>query len=58
MALGHGYGHIELSSDMKKELANILINDQKKSLDNWIDYFLSDDSNYIPTWAKFWAFQG
>lgn len=48
MALDRGYGHIELNSSKKQEYANNLINDQKSSLDNWLDYFLSDDSNYIP----------
>lgn len=35
-----------------------IINDQRKSLDTWIDYFLSDEALNIPMWAKFWAFQG
>ena len=35
-----------------------IINDQKMSIDIWIDYFLSDESNHIPIWAKYWAFQG
>ena len=30
---------------------------QEESLDKWIDY-LSNDSAYYPTWAKYWAFQG
>ena len=58
MYLERGYGHIELSEDDKKELNEIIINDQKKSLDKWLDYLLSEDSNYIPFWAKYWAFQG
>ena len=58
MALNRGFGYIELDNDDKKELNEIIINDQKKSLDIWLDYFLSEDSNYIPFWAKYWAFQG
>ena len=53
-----GYGNIEVGEREKKELNKILIADQKESLDIWLDYFLSEDSNYIPFWAKYWAFQG
>lgn len=35
-----------------------VINDQKASLDTWLDYFISKESDHIPMWAKFWAFQG
>lgn len=35
-----------------------IINDQRKSIDAWIDYFLSDETLNIPMWAKFWSFQG
>lgn len=35
-----------------------IISNQKNSLDVWLDYFLSDDSDYIPMWEKFWPFQG
>ena len=58
MYLERGFGHIEIPEDEKRELNEIIINDQKKSLDKWLDYFLSSDSNYIPYWAKYWAFQG
>lgn len=43
---------------LRKEYQERVINDQKMSLDIWIDYFLSDESNHIPIWAKYWAFQG
>ena len=58
IALERGYGHIEIGSIEKEELNKVIINDQKKSLNNWLDYFLNEDSNYIPFWAKYWAFQG
>ena len=35
-----------------------VINDQKASLDTWLDYFISKESDHIPMWAKFWTFQG
>lgn len=56
--LERGYGHIEFSEKDKHEMANQIINDQKKRLDIWIEYFVSNDSSYIPMWAKYWAFQG
>ena len=37
---------------------NLIIEDQKKSLDEWLDYFMSEDAKFYPTWAKYWAFQG
>ena len=58
LALERGYGHIKYDEEEKKELNSIIINDQKKSLDVWLDYFLSEDSSYIPFWAKYWAFSG
>ena len=58
MYLERGYGHVNLGDNEKKELQEQIINDQKKSLDIWLDYFLSNDSNYIPFWAKYWAFSG
>ena len=58
IALERGYGHIKIDSREKEELNKVIINDQKKSLNNWLDYLLSEDSCYIPFWAKYWAFQG
>ena len=58
MYLERGYGHVTLSDKEKKELQEQIINDQKLSLDAWLDYFLNEDSSYIPFWAKYWAFQG
>ena len=36
----------------------MIINEQKDSLDNWLNYFFSEDSSYMEMWAKVWAFQG
>lgn len=58
MALDRGFGHIKITEDQKIELQNEVIENQKKSLDTWIDYFLCDDSKVYPFWAKYWAFQG
>lgn len=32
--------------------------DQKGSLEEWIDYLASDKSAYLPDYLKYWAFQG
>lgn len=32
--------------------------DQKGSLEEWIDYLASDKSSYLPDHLKYWAFQG
>ena len=58
MYLERGYGHVTLNDNEKEELQEQIKNDQKKSLDVWLDYLLSEDSNYIPFWAKYWAFSG
>ena len=43
---------------IKKEHIKTIIKEQRDSLDNWLNYFLSKDSDYLPMWAKVWAFQG
>jgi len=58
IALERGYGHIEITKEMKKQYEEQIINDQKASLDIWLDYFFSEDSNVYPFWLKYWAFQG
>lgn len=32
--------------------------DQKGSLEEWIDYLASEKSSYLPDYLKYWAFQG
>ena len=51
------YG-VHMGNSQRKEQKDLIIQDQKKSLDEWIDYFTSEDSKFYPTWAKYWAFQG
>ena len=58
MALERGFGHVKLNENEKKELQKEVIENQKRSLDVWLDYFLSDDAKFYPFWAKYWAFQG
>lgn len=58
IALERGYGHIEMNENNKKLLQQEVIENQKRSLDTWLDYFLSEDAKVYPFWAKYWAFQG
>ena len=56
LAREQGHGDIEISDEQKEQLAEIVIADQKSSLDNWIDYLSSDDATY-PDWLKYYAFR-
>ena len=53
-----GFKKINLSDELKLEYQTKIINDQKSSLDNWINYFFSSETDLFPMWVKFWAFQG
>jgi hypothetical protein len=58
IALERGYGYIEITTSQKEELQDEVIENQKTSMDAWLDYFLSEDSKFYPFWLKYWAFQG
>ena len=58
IALERGFGYLEITPDIKYQYQQQIINDQKSSLDVWINYFLSKDADVYPFWAKYWAFQG
>ncbi len=54
-----GYGDIEITPERKEILVNQIIDDQKESLDKWIEYFLYDEeSKHYEMWEKYWVFQG
>ena len=54
-----GYGNIELTNEDKKRMTDQVIEDQKHSLDKWIEYFLYDEeSKSYEMWEKYWVFQG
>ncbi len=58
IAREQGHGDIEISEELRKQTTEVIISDQKSTLDNWIDYFTSPDSDSYPMWAKYWAFRG
>ena len=59
LARERGYGNIKLTEEDKRRMTEEVINDQKKSLDKWIEYFLYDEeSKSYGMWEKYWVFQG
>ena len=51
-----GHGDIEIPDDQKAEIAGTAVEDQRRSLDAWIDYLASDDAKY-PDALKYWTFR-
>lgn len=42
---------------VKRNQAEALLSDQEASLEQWIDYFASSDSDYLPDYLKYWVFR-
>ena len=42
---------------MKKQNSEGVLADQRSSLEQWVDYFASPDSDYIPNELKYWIFR-
>ena len=59
LARERGYGNIRLTNEDKKRMTDQVIEDQKHSLDKWIEYFLYDEeSKSYEMWENYWVFQG
>ena len=59
LARERGYGNITLTDKDKERMIKQVIDDQKRTLDKWIEYFLYDEeSSYYEMWEKYWVFQG
>ncbi len=58
LARERGEGDIEITDEMREQLTEVIITDQESTLDNWVNYFTSPDSDSFPMWAKYWAFNG
>lgn len=54
IARERGQGNVEVTEDMRERMMDIAINDQKRSLDAWIEYLASDDAMY-PAWFKYYV---
>jgi len=57
IALERGNGYINIGKKEREEMIKIIIEEQKKSLDIWLDYLIENDAMY-PEWFKYYAFQG
>ena len=49
-------GKILIPDEVREQAEQVLISDQEKSLDKWLDYLTSPDADVYPMWAKYWAF--
>ena len=58
IALERGYGHVDYDEKTRRQEIKQIVDEQKSSLDSWIDYFASSDTEMYPTWFKFYCFQG
>ena len=58
LAREQGHGDIELTPEMKSQLTEVIVTDQETTLDNWVEYLSSPDSDSFPMWSKYWAFAG
>ncbi|MFZ1720273.1 MAG: hypothetical protein WAU28_02875 [Candidatus Moraniibacteriota bacterium] len=47
----------EKKDEIKRQNAEGVLDDQKSSLEQWLDYFASSDSKYIPDDIKYWIFR-
>ncbi|PIU00629.1 MAG: hypothetical protein COT74_03615 [Bdellovibrionales bacterium CG10_big_fil_rev_8_21_14_0_10_45_34] len=56
MAREQGYGTNNLTDAQRRQMAGVLIEDQKASLNQWLDYLLSSETSEIyPVWMKYWT---
>lgn len=54
VAREQGHGDITITDEMREQMMDIAIQDQKTSLDAWINYLTSEDAVY-PAWFKYYA---
>ena len=46
-------------SDLQKSMQkNAIIKNQEKTLNEWLEYLTSKETQDYPTWVKYWVFQG
>jgi len=58
LAREQGHGDTQIRPEQKQVLIDTLIKDQKGSIDPWVDYLVSSDTNTYPVWLKYWMFSG
>ena len=57
IALERGYGHVKYTERIKQQEIEQIRKEQEESLDSWLDYFASSDTQHYPTWFKYYCFQ-
>lgn len=58
IAREQGRGNISLTPEIKRQYTEAIITDQKRTLDIWLDYFMSKDTQMYPMWVKHWILNG
>jgi hypothetical protein len=53
---GQDFNNYQIPAEEKKKLINQIIEDQKKSLDLWLDYLTSPEAENYPDVFRYWAF--
>ncbi|MDE2099777.1 MAG: hypothetical protein KGL39_21165 [Patescibacteria group bacterium] len=56
VAREQGHGDIQISEEMREQMMDVAIEDQKHSLDAWMDYLTSNDAVY-PAWFKYFVWR-
>jgi formylglycine-generating enzyme required for sulfatase activity len=56
IARDRGHGDVTLTPEIRREFARRTVEAQRASLDSWVDYFLSPDTDSYPFEFKVWAF--
>lgn len=51
------YADDRQKQEYRKQNSEVLLEDQKSSLEEWLDYFKNSDSNYIPPEIKYYIFR-
>jgi len=53
----HAKSDSETLEKLKAEHLETVLSDQQASLEQWVDYFGSSDSDYVPSELKYWVFR-
>lgn len=51
-----GHGTVEMTDEFREKKIQEIVNNQRESLNKWIDYLVSPDAKY-PDWVKYWVFR-
>ena len=54
---GLGHGDVDITEERRKELSEVVIKEQKDSLESWLDYLTAPEAGYYPDWFTYFAFR-